>query len=273
VPELSHEQRQQWDEQGCLLLHQVLSPGDVVGLLAAIDRVADRQRVVSQSATGSAPQAFKIVRAVEADPALDLLIDHPETLPVLMALLGPSLQVLGTEIFIRRPGPTRTEMVEWHTDGGPALGRFVHQTGVPPLQLKIQYFLTDLSEPESGNFLFVPGSHAVPFPGSGTPSPDDRGRAVPVLARPGDALVFSSALWHSVAANHSDRVRLSITFRWGQLFCRPYDFKRLPPELIDRWTPRQRRLFGLVGSEQHDYYYTDEADQLRFLAAEMNLSE
>jgi hypothetical protein len=64
-------------------------------------------------------------------------------------------------------------------------------------------------------------------------------------------------------------VRKSVTLRWGQLFCRPYDFEQLPAFLLARWTPRQRRLFGELRADRqpHDYYYADEADQLRVLAS------
>lgn len=263
---MDDKQRRQWDEEGYLLLDQVLSPDEVSVLLDAADRaVAGSRGRVDQGGS----KAFKIIRAVEQDASLDFLIDHPATLPVLLDLLGPSLQILGTEIFVRLPAPGSEPLVEWHKDGGPALSRILHRPGDPVLQLKIQYFLTDLSEPDSGNFMLVPGSHRRPFPPDGRVSAGDLARAVQVLARPGDALLFPWALWHAVAPNRSGRVRKSATIRWGQLFCRPYDYERLPADLLARWTSRQRRLFGELRAESqpHDYYYTDEADQLRLITA------
>jgi len=41
-----------------------------------------------------------------------------------------------------------------------------------PLQIKIQYFLTDLEEADSGNFTIVPGSHNRPFPEGGFKCPN-----------------------------------------------------------------------------------------------------
>lgn len=265
--DLTPQQRRQWEEEGYLLIEQALTESEVASLLDATARVVEASRETVDQGTGGAQQAFKVVRAVERDAALDLLIDHPATLPVLLALLGPSLQILGTEIFVRRPAPGREPLVEWHKDGGPALARILHQSGQPALQLKIQYFLTDLSEADSGNFLLVPGSHRRPFPADGRVSEDDLARSVQVLARPGDALIFPWALWHAVAPNRSDRVRRSVTFRWGQLFCRPYDYERLPAHLLARWTPRQRRLFGELGDarQPHEFYYTDESEQRRVL--------
>jgi ectoine hydroxylase-related dioxygenase (phytanoyl-CoA dioxygenase family) len=264
------QQRRQWEEEGYLLIEQALPENEVAALLDATDRVvAHRRETFGQGAAGGGEHAYKIVRAVEEDAALDLLIDHPTTLPVLLDLLGPSLQILGTEIFVRRPAPGHEPLIEWHKDGGPALARILCQPGSPALQVKIQYFLTDLSEPDSGNFLLVPGSHRRPFPEDGKVPDEDLARAVQVLAKPGDALIFPWALWHAVAPNHSGRVRKSVTFRWGQLFCRPYDYEQLPAHLLARWTSRQSRLFGALRAESqpHEFYYTDEADQVRLLRA------
>lgn len=261
---MDDEQRRQWEEDGYLLLEQALSPEEVAVVLEAADRaVADGRRRSQQGG----PRAFKVARAVEQDASLDFLLDHPAALPVLLDLLGPSLQILGTEIFVRLPAPGSEPLIEWHKDGGPALSRILHQPGNPALVLKIQYFLTDLSEPDSGNFMLVPGSHRRPFPADGQVPETDLARAVQVLARPGDALIFPWALWHAVAPNKSGRVRKSATIRWGQLFVRPYDYERPPDHLLARWTPRQRRLFGELRaeSEPHEYYYTDETDQLRLL--------
>lgn len=269
LQDLTPRQRRQWEDEGYLLIPGALSAGEVDALLGAADRALARsQGRVDQGAAGGERQAFKVVRAVEQEAVLDLLIDHPATLPVLIGLLGPSLQVLGTEIFVRLPAPGREPLIEWHKDGGPSLSRLLCQPGCPVLQLKIQYFLTDLTSRDSGNFLLVPGSHRRPFPADGRVPAGDLARAVQVLARPGDALIFPWALWHAVAPNHSGRVRKSVTLRWGQLFCRPYDFERLPAALLARWTPRQRRLFGELsaGQQPHDYYYADETDLLRLLA-------
>ncbi|HSS50384.1 MAG TPA: phytanoyl-CoA dioxygenase family protein [Thermoanaerobaculia bacterium] len=268
LKDLEPQQRRQWEDEGYLLIPGALSTDEVGALLDAADRaVARSEDRCGQGAAGGAPQVFKVVRAVEQEAALDLLIDHPATLPVLVALMGPSLQVLGTEIFVRLPAPGPERLLEWHKDGGPSLSRLLCQPEGPVLQLKIQYFLTDLTSPDSGNFQLVPGSHRRPFPADGKVPAEDLARAVQVLARPGDALIFPWALWHAVAPNHSGRVRKSVTLRWGQLFCRPYDFERLPAALLARWTPRQRRLFGELnaGQQPHDYYYSDEADQIRLL--------
>ena len=43
----------------------------------------------------------------------------------------------------------------------PTLGDFLPRRGNPVLQMKAQFFLTDLSDDDSGNFMLVPGSPRV----------------------------------------------------------------------------------------------------------------
>jgi ectoine hydroxylase-related dioxygenase (phytanoyl-CoA dioxygenase family) len=135
------------------------------------------------------------------------------------------------------------------------------------LQLKVQYFLTDVSEPDLGNFTVIPGSHRrIPeelgddcfLPEANRYS--ERGELPPgarqILAGPGDAVVFPYNLWHAVARNSAGRTRRSVIVRYGHLWHRPLDFHRMPPEVVAVMTERQRQLFGEFAQTPHpaDYY-------------------
>ena len=50
-------------------------------------------------------------------------------------------------------------LMGFHTDAGPSLQRIHLHPDSLPLQFKIQFFLTDLSEPDQANFMCGPGSH------------------------------------------------------------------------------------------------------------------
>jgi ectoine hydroxylase-related dioxygenase (phytanoyl-CoA dioxygenase family) len=269
---LSDQQQQCWQEQGYLLLPQVLSPADATFFLDKVDGVlaaCDKTQLFSQqSAAGSGAvdeaSTFKLANAITQTDALDSLIDHPSIFPWLLTFLGPYLQILGTEIFVRRPGPSMEPLVEWHVDGGPALSRFLPCPGNPLLQMKVQFFLTDISDLDSGNFMFVPGSHRRLF-AEQTLSPPDG--AIQLRARAGDVLLFPWSLWHAVAPNRSAVARKSITFRYGPMWSRPYDYDRLPADVLARMTPRRRRLFGDLGEGAHpsSYFYPDPDEQLRLM--------
>ena len=110
------------------------------------------------------------------------------------------------------------------------------------------YLLTDVTEPDSGNFTVFPGSHMRPFPerAERIPHPHMPG-AVPLLGKAGDAYVFPHALWHGPSPNHSGKARKTILYNYCQMFMRAYDFSGPYTKLLDRCTPRQRRLLGDLG--------------------------
>lgn len=270
-PATTPEQRRHWEEQGYLLLERALSPAVTAQLLGRVNEVLeayDRKRLFLQKsgAAHEQPQAFKIARAITETDALDILTDHPSTFPWLLTLLGPYLQILGTEIFVRRPGPCADPLIEWHTDGGPVMADFLPNSGNPVLQMKAQFFLTDLSASDSGNFMLVPGSHRTPFPEHEPPTAG----AIQLIARAGDVLLFPWSLWHAVAPNRSGHERKSVTIRYGPMWSRTYDYNRLPPGVLARMTPRRRRLFGDIGKRPHpyDYFYPDPQEQLRLMLDE-----
>jgi ectoine hydroxylase len=266
---LGADARRRWNEDGYLLLRGVLEPGAVATLLAAVDAVLARRDVpsVTQSDTRDAEgAAYKIAQAVVATDAIDPLVDHPAVMPALLALVGPFLQVLGTEIFVRRPGPGPEPLVGWHADAGSALQRLLPNDADPVLQLKAQFFLTDCAQPDSGNFALVPGSHRLFFPGGGDAF-EAPANAMQLCVQAGDVLLFPWSLWHAVAPNLRGTVRKSVTIRYGPLWARPYDYDRLPADVMRRLTPRRRRLFGDLGvdAQPWSYYYTNPHEQTRLM--------
>jgi ectoine hydroxylase-related dioxygenase (phytanoyl-CoA dioxygenase family) len=195
-----------------------------------------------------------------------------------MSLLAGNVQILSTEVLIRY---LQDEAMEpWHTDGGQYLQRLRLTAESTSLQVKAQVFLTDVSEPDCGNFLLVPGSHLrVPKTTDFMCNIDElneplmRGElpdeAVVVKARRGDVLIFPHALWHGVMANKK-RVRKTFIFRYGQMWHRPYDYAVQPLDVLERMSPRLRHMFGDfngTGLPAHPSDYYKPLDQERAMAA------
>lgn len=70
--------------------------------------------------------------------------------------------------------------------------------------------------------------------------------AIEVKAEPGDVLLFPDSLWHAVAPN-TKRVRKTFIFRYGHLWHRPHGDLTQPAEVLDRMSPRLRRMLGDFG--------------------------
>lgn len=256
-------------EQGFLLLKSVFTQDEVASLLAETKRVIDDAvsvgAVLREEAYVFNENSFRLVRILRQSTKFDHLIDHPGYFGKLVSLIGPHIQLMGTEIFVR--GPSVGSIVNFHTDLGEGLQQILPNDENHFLQIKMQIFLTDLSEPDSANFVLVPGSHRVRVTdtdeyctvksinaqiGPDGHLPDN---AHQVLAKPGDVLFFPHSLWHAVAPNRSGRTRYSIVLRYGQLTLRPYE--RFDPVLTDtsrEFTSRQRRLMGDFGIDNPGAY-------------------
>src|SRR5476649_1139560 len=174
------------------------------------------------------------------------LLDKPAIFDLILDLMGPYIQFSMSQAIIR----ASTDMFPGyiHTDGGEAQKSIRVSETSRPLAVKVMYLLTDVTEPDSGNFTIFPGSHLRPFPerAERIPNPKTPG-TVPLLGKAGDAYVFPHAIWHGPSPNHSGKARKTILYNYCQMFMRPYDFGGPYKALFERCTPRQRRLLGDLG--------------------------
>jgi hypothetical protein len=254
-------------KDGFLLLKSVLDPREVAFLLDEVDRlVSDKHHKGSVTREPYYHEnSYKLVRIFRVSSAFDALIDHGGYFGKLVSLIGSHIQLMGAEIFIRGAAPTL--ITGFHTDLGPGLQRVLADDEDAFLQVKAQLFLTDLSMPDSSNFVLVPGSHRKRVSSSNPlcmidelnrrvgPNGELPPDALQILAQPGDVLLFPHSLWHSVAPNRSGRTRYSITLRYGQTALRPLE--RFDPILTEpgrTLTTRQRRLLGDFGTETPNPY-------------------
>ena len=198
---LTEEQKQQWAIDGYIVLKGVLSPAETADLRREVDRL-HRKHVLNKA--GADPKSGLDRRNILPDSdAFIHLMDHPCVFDIFLELMGPYIQLSMAEAVVRPPNPGYKGFI--HTDGGQAL-RHIRVTETSwPLQIKIQYFLTDVRKPERGNFTIFPGSHLRPYPEGEAPITAGTPGAVQLCAAAGDAAVFSHALWHGVSPNLSGR--------------------------------------------------------------------
>jgi hypothetical protein len=260
----------QWESEGIAHIRGALDLAEVSQLLDALEPLIDGVRSGSlkgASIPSEGNHTVRIENAIEFTDALDPLIDHPRILPLLVKFLSPHLALLGSEIYARYE--SEQEILEFHMDGGPSLWRVVLDPRSICLSLKVQFFLTDVDRPDSGNFMYVPGSHRLrPHSVSGDelvlPTEIIQTRATQILAKRGDAVVFPWSLWHAVAPNQSGRIRKSVILRFGQLWCRPNDRWNVAEQTLARMTPRRRRLCGDLGEDASPvaWYFPPEQESI-----------
>jgi ectoine hydroxylase len=227
---LTDQQRQEFEQNGFLVIPNALPQPALTRLTAAVDRLfADGVREHGLNKAG----AFELRNAVVHDDALLDLVDCPTTVPMAVQLLGWDIQLDTSHIIVRPPQPSDTsasfKASGWHRDGGIATLESPEQ--LVRTRLKICYVLSDLSAPSRGNTRFVPGSHRLVGAPARLANDIDPVGAREILAEPGDAVVFENRLYHAVGPNLSPIVRKTIFMGYTYRWLRPLDYVVQPPEL------------------------------------------
>ena len=265
---LTTEMRRQWEDDGYLHLKHIIPSDEVAEYLdAANETITKYERKYSNVRNKG---AYTITNTLEWTDRIDRLMDHPNSFGIILDLMGPYLQIMGSQIYVRYPSDANENLIGWHTDAGPSLAQVRVARGSWPLNFKIQFFLTDIPEENHANFCVVPGSHHQPVGPEGLARSEFPAGAVQLIAEAGDCAIFPNSLHHAVAPNHSNTVRRSITFRYGQMWCRPYDYEKCPQRVLDRMTPRRRRLMGDMGQDYTPTDYFKPKDQLEVILGDLN---
>jgi ectoine hydroxylase-related dioxygenase (phytanoyl-CoA dioxygenase family) len=274
APVLSDDERKNWDENGYLIIKNCLSDQEVDKLNESLSVLAentkewsDEKKAKNLSHSGNKSD-LDIVGLPSLTDSVDFLMDHPNIFGKILSLMGPYIYIPRMEYLERYPSDN--QLLRLHTDLGGSFRSIFPNSESLLLELKVQFYLADNDQPESGNFMMVPSSHRKKFPVEAEAIEDATRNAVPVLARKGDAVIFPWSLWHAVAPNKSPNVRKSIIARYAQLWMRPVDYEQPPIELAPRLTTRRQRLLGILPEckRQNDYYFPDFERQINSMFGE-----
>jgi ectoine hydroxylase-related dioxygenase (phytanoyl-CoA dioxygenase family) len=187
------------------------------------------------------------------------LLDHPAALPLVVGALGPNVFMYHCHLDVHPPerGPSPGRWM-WHQDGG-VVNRDLESDPRPRLSIKVAYFLSDCSEPGRGNFVVLPRSHVRNTIERPADDSNELAGAVPVLAGPGDAVVFDRRLWHMRSSNRSDLTRTALFYAYTYRWVRARDDLHLRPELLGLLTPVRAQLLG-GGARAIDFWMPDLVD-------------
>ena len=156
---ITSEQRRQFEEDGFFLVHNALSQDAIADLKNSIEVLARQHRERSQEAP-NAP--LRMGNIVALDHRFLQLVDHPQTLPLVLDVLGYNIQLRASQLDYRPPRQ-QTEsrldrFLEWHVDAPSSGWPLTH--GIQPfMEVKVGFYLTDLLSPDCGALLLVRGSH------------------------------------------------------------------------------------------------------------------
>lgn len=230
-------------EQGFTLLHDVLDDAEVETLRTGVETAFEAPD------DGYGP--IIRVKMFERGEAFEDLIDRSPAVDIAETVLGDNCHVIAMNALNTPPG---TGIDEWHADEEvivplPDEVELDPRVQMPVLLFTCMYYLVDV-EPDMGPTQLVPRSHR-----SGCQPPDEDppmykgAEPVSIHAEAGDVLIFNGQTWHRGARNESERNRIvqQVVYgkRWIAQRFHPFVNYTLPEEVIDRASPRRRRLLGM----------------------------
>lgn len=203
----------QFDRDGYLNLGPVFDADELAEIAAEYDRLV----TLDAQTLGSPEEGEYPYRAMLnfRSEALARVLTHPVLLEVAQAVLGPDVRFWWDQGINKSPG--FGSYIKWHQDNGYTKGR------IPPYLTC--WLALDDSDLDNGGLEVIPGSHVHgdhphTWEGPHAVIPEsliEVDRAVPLDARAGDLLVFSSHLVHQTVGNTSaDRQRRA----WVIQYCR-----------------------------------------------------
>jgi ectoine hydroxylase-related dioxygenase (phytanoyl-CoA dioxygenase family) len=242
---LSDAQRRQFRDEGYLIVRNALDEDKIGRLIEAGDRLIATDERLNRYQTSEFYDGFR--NCITMDDTFVPLLTNDVTLPLVIQLLGSNLQLSTSHLIYRYPDPPGTsESIRrpgWHRDGGRTqldLG----QDSYPRLGLKCAFYLTDLSEPNSGVTMLAPGSNRLKEQVEIADGETDPANALEPLLNPGDCVMFEYRTWHAGAPNFTDRTRKCVMIGYCYRWLKPMDYVKHEQSFVDKLSPIEKYLAG-----------------------------
>ncbi len=232
----------QWEEfmrEGFLTIENALTEDEIDYYVDAIDRCC------ANDSTWEPGAFYGPTNAVEKDPVLAGLIDHPRHVGYFYDLYGELLKLHLSQICLRPTGGTHSK---WHQDGPRTLPYRVFAPTLP-MQVKISYWLTDLPRPKMGNFVYMPGSHNTDRFDAYNTHESVPGEKITCPPR-GTITLMHCNLWHRVEPNESDVLRKNIFLAYCPSWICEADRHQSSPQWLETLNREQRIIM-----RSYDYGY------------------
>ena len=238
--------------RGFAIIPDALGAAEVERLIEVLDRlIAEDLRHPDPRRRNDDWMAFN---GALRDDAIADVVTHPNLLPHVEAILGPTCIMYACVSSSMPPNGTNFSM-RVHVDSPRVIPSY-------PTNVGVMLALTDYTE-ENGATRFLPGSFEQFEP----PTTEEFDRdAEMVFPRAGSAVVFNARTWHTGGVNRTNEPRHAVTVNYCRAYMRQsFDFVRMvPPERVPSLSPALRRVLGfdVRMPTSLDEYYVDESERL-----------
>jgi ectoine hydroxylase-related dioxygenase (phytanoyl-CoA dioxygenase family) len=232
---LTDSVKRQLEEQGYVVLPGFLSEAEVERFRARVEELYEEEGPRSGSEFKQEPGARRLANAVNKGEIFEKVIETPEVLECVEAVLGADFKL--SSLNVRSASPHSNSGQPLHVDSGElpdARGNAVCNS---------VWMLDDFTE-LNGALRVVPGSHRwhrLPAPGEKAPT------ELLVTGKAGTVVVMNAHLWHGGTDNRTDRQRraMHVYYTRGDKPQQQYQKQWVRAEVQDRLSPLGRKLLAL----------------------------
>jgi ectoine hydroxylase-related dioxygenase (phytanoyl-CoA dioxygenase family) len=195
------------------------------------------------------PGLFSQTDFIREDDAFLELVDWHRVFPKIWGILGWNIYLYHAHCDVTPPVPVAAGAEDsrqrsyraWHQDSM-RVNEEIEIHPRPRLSVKVAYFLTDTTVPGCGNMWVYPGSQRMDELHVPDGAVDPPG-AVPVVGKPGTAIIFDRRIWHSRSLNTSAIARKGVFFGYSYRWLQPKDDMNVR-QLYTRLDPIRRQILG-----------------------------
>ena len=148
---LTKTMRQQWHEQGYLHLKNVIPKAEAAAYLHAANDVIAQYEAENPDVREKG--VYTIIQTLFRTSGIDGLMDHPNLFGIILDLMGPYLQIMGSQIYVRYPSDKADNLLGWHTDAGRSLAQIRGRAGQFAAEFQNPVFPDRYSPGKSRQFL------------------------------------------------------------------------------------------------------------------------
>jgi hypothetical protein len=243
---MTEEQKYLFDLQGFIVLKNIIPQKTVKEVNEEMTRLSNMNETELPVGVCHGKQRktdeLYLSNIVEAGPIFHQFIDQEDCIPIISEVsLG--LFRLNHVYAIYRWGGGYTYMHCQNRPMHPKMAYHCQNGEIFSLCTKAVFPMLN-HRPEDGCFAAIPGSHKANFIRPFGDHPQDNPPLVPVLADPGDAIVFTEALTHGSLVNHSGLPRRTLYYCYSVGYMP--DWSKFGLKFTDAFygtlTPKQREI-------------------------------
>ncbi|HCR17967.1 MAG TPA: hypothetical protein DIU35_10840 [Candidatus Latescibacteria bacterium] len=222
---------QAFEENGYLILPNVLSENEVKGLNRAIDRDLEQYPEMWKKGTDGRQQNANILLS---SPEFDPTIQHHSVWPLVESLMGEQVCFEEFSAMIRDPWENEPPPPHWHRDTA-----HLPEHPLAMLFLSVIYYLTDVDE-ETHCFSIIPESTQAKRKSPKGLNPTGN---VPLYGRAGTAILFNAATCHAGVVRKTVVPRRTVHIYYGHHSKPPLGNHTIFPARLFNSETEETRIF------------------------------